>query len=219
MVYRSTTKMADRKAARRRKLLDSATRVFGQHGYHATTVPMIVANSESSTGSFYFYFRSKEDVFAAVIEDLGKEITDVLTEAVTRTATGLPQMVAAVTRLFLFLADNPGKARILIVESSGLSPRLEHMRRQIVASHTRSVEQALGSLAPLVIVPERSVAARCWLGAVYESAYHWLELPSEHRPHAESIARAVADFVVRGIGASPELVTHAAPLMDNPARQ
>jgi TetR/AcrR family transcriptional regulator, fatty acid metabolism regulator protein len=210
MVYRTTAKMADRKLGRRRKLLDSASRMFGQHGYHATTVPMIVASAESSTGSFYFYFRSKEDIFAAVIEDLGQEISAVLTDAVVKAGPGLPQMVAAVSRLFLFLADNPGKARILIVESSGLSSRLEQIRRNIVGSHVRSVEQALASLAPLIVVSERTVAARCWLGAVYESAYHWLELPAEHRPNAESIAKAVADFVVRGIGASPYVNGRAA---------
>jgi AcrR family transcriptional regulator len=91
MVYRTTAKMADRKANRRRKLLESAALVFGLHGYHAATVPMIVAASESSTGSFYFYFRSKEDIFAAVIEDLGREISAVLTEAVGKSRTWLAQ--------------------------------------------------------------------------------------------------------------------------------
>jgi TetR/AcrR family transcriptional regulator, fatty acid metabolism regulator protein len=207
MVYRTTTKMADRKAARRRKLVEAATKVFGEHGYHATTVPMIVATSETSTGSFYFYFRSKEDVFAAVIEELGREIAVVLTRATETAPAGLPQMIAAVVHLFVFLAENAGKARILIVESSGLGSRLEQIRRNIVASHARSVEQALASLAPVIIVPERSVASRCWLGAVYESAYHWLELPAEHRPDVRSMACAVADFVIRGIGADPTLVS------------
>ena len=64
MVYRKTKATEERKEARRRLILDSATRLFGKHGYHATTVPMIVAEAESSTGSFYMYFRNKEDVFA-----------------------------------------------------------------------------------------------------------------------------------------------------------
>ena len=62
MVYRTTPKMAQRKEAHRTKLLETAIRLFGKHGYHATTVPMIVKASGSSTGSFYFYFRNKEDV-------------------------------------------------------------------------------------------------------------------------------------------------------------
>ncbi len=69
MVYRTTGKMLARKEARRRKLLGAAIRLFGRKGFHPTTVPMIVRAANSSIGSFYF--RNKEDVFAAALEDLG----------------------------------------------------------------------------------------------------------------------------------------------------
>jgi len=67
MVYRKTPATEARKAERRRAILATATRIFGSYGYHATTVPMIVAESGSSTGSFYAHFSNKEDVFAAVL--------------------------------------------------------------------------------------------------------------------------------------------------------
>jgi AcrR family transcriptional regulator len=54
MAYSTIAKMAERKDARRRKLLDAAVHKFGSLGYHATTVPMIVAKVGSSVGSFYF---------------------------------------------------------------------------------------------------------------------------------------------------------------------
>ena len=75
MPYRTTPKMAQRKEARRSRLLNEAMRVFGRVGYHAATVPMIVAAAESSTGAFYLYFRSKEDVFAAALDSLGERIS------------------------------------------------------------------------------------------------------------------------------------------------
>lgn len=62
MVYRTTRRMAERKEARRKKLLSAAIGIFGRKGYHAATVPMIVRAANSSVGSFYFYFRNKEDV-------------------------------------------------------------------------------------------------------------------------------------------------------------
>ena len=73
MAYRTTPKMAQRKEAHRAHLLEVAVRLFGKRGYHATTVPMIVKASGGSTGSFYFYFRNKEDVFAAALEEFGRE--------------------------------------------------------------------------------------------------------------------------------------------------
>jgi TetR/AcrR family fatty acid metabolism transcriptional regulator len=206
MAYRTTPKMAERKDARRRTLLDAATRLFGRKGYHATTVPMIVAKADSSTGSFYFYFRNKEDVFAAALESLGERIGTAVEEAIRAAPGPLEQMRAAVEGLVGFLARNPAEARILIVESSGLGARLEQIRRKVIASHARGVEQALahlqGRLAPL----DPAIAARCWVGAVYEAVYHWLELRAAKRARPETLAREIAAFNLRGIGAEPKLL-------------
>src|SRR5262249_6333108 len=131
MAYRTTPEMARRKDAHRRKLVATAIHLFGRQGYHATTVPNIVEKSGSSTGSFYFYFRNKEDVFSAALESLGERIALALNEAIGKAGTDpLSQMKAAVEGLMLFLSENPDEARILIVESSGLTTRLEEVRRK-----------------------------------------------------------------------------------------
>jgi AcrR family transcriptional regulator len=194
--------MALRKEAHRAKLLRTAIRLFGKHGYHATTVPMIVRESGSSTGSFYFYFRNKEDVFAVALETFGKRITGALKAAVAAAGDDpLLQMEAAVQRLVLLMSVNPDEARILIVESSGLSPRLEQIRRNIIDGHAQSVERALVALASVLPPLDATVVARCWVGAVYESVYHWLGQPSNERRPARIFAAAVSDFNLRGIGA------------------
>jgi AcrR family transcriptional regulator len=202
MAYRTTPKMAQRKEAHRSKLLAAAIRLFGKKGYHATTVPMIVKASGSSTGSFYFYFRNKEDVFAAALERFGERIAEALNAAIAAAGEDRSrQMRAAVERLVLFMAENPDEARILIVESSGLGPRLEQVRRKIVESHTRSVARALAQLRSALPPLDPTLAARCWVGSVYESVYHWLEQPIDGRPAAQRVAGAVAEFNLRGIGA------------------
>jgi len=202
MVYRTTPKMARRKETHRTKLLETAIRLFGKHGYHATTVPMIVKACGSSTGSFYFYFRNKEDVFAAALERLGERIAEALNAAISVAGENpLQQMRAAVERLVLFMAENPDEARILIVESSGLGARLEQIRRGIVDSHARSVEKALLELRSALPPLDPTLIARCWVGSVYESVYHWLEQPIARRHSSRTVASAVAEFNLRGIGA------------------
>ena len=202
MVYRTTPKMARRKEAHRTKLLETAVQLFAKHGYHTTTVPMIVKASGSSTGSFYFYFRNKEDVFAAALERLGERIAEALNAAIIVAGENpLQQMRAAVERLVLFMAENPDDARILIVESSGLGARLERIRRRIVDSHARSVEKALVQLRSALPLLNPTLAARCWVGSVYESVHHWLEEPIMRRHPSRMVASAVAEFNLRGIGA------------------
>jgi AcrR family transcriptional regulator len=154
-----------------------------------------------STGSFYFYFRNKEDVFAAALEEFGKEIAAALNAAIGAAGEDPAQrMRAAVERLVLFMAENPDEARILIVESSGLSARLQQIRRKIVGSHSRAVETALSQLRSALPPLDAGLVARCWVGSVYESVFHWLEQPAARRPSAEAVARAVAEFNLRGAG-------------------
>ena len=207
MAYRTTPRMAERKAARRRKLLATATSLFGRHGYHATTVPMIVKKAQSSIGNFYFYFRNKEDIFAAALAALGERIAAALNQAIAAAGPdSYRQMKAAVHALVAFLAQNPAEARILIVESSGLGGRLEQVRRSVISSHARSVERAIAGLGTSSAIPRPEVAARCWVGALYEAVYHWLEQPPGERLPPERIADAVVQFNLRGIGAGSEVL-------------
>lgn len=204
MAYRTSEKTAERKEARRRSILAAATHLFGRQGYNAATVPMIVAEAATSTGNFYFYFRNKEDVFAAALTDLGERIGAAIhSSRAAADAHPVAHMRAAVESFVLFLAQNPEDARILIVESSGLSPRLEQVRRSIIATHVHGVEKALQLVRPDLPGEQIAILARCWTGAVYEAVYSWLELPAETRPTAQVVAATVADFNLRAIGASP----------------
>ncbi len=168
---------------------------------------MIVAAARSSTGSFYFYFRNKEEIYAVALETIGERISSALNVAIAAAGPEvLQQMRAAVAALVCFLAENPEEARILIIESSGLGPRLEAVRRKIVESHTRSVERALAALADKLPVMETHVAGSCWVGAVYESVFRWLQQPPAERLSAERLARTIANFNLRGVGAPAKAI-------------
>jgi AcrR family transcriptional regulator len=192
--------MEKRKAARRRNFLDVATRLFGEFGYHDTTVPMIVADSDSSTGSFYFYFDNKEALFAQLLESIGERISAELNEAIVRDSKPVDQMRAAIERLFVFLAGHPAEARILIIESSGLGGELAALQRTILGSHARSVERVIAELTDSTL-GDPAVLARCWVGAVHEAVRYWLEQPPAERRPAGAVAGEVARFNLRGIGA------------------
>ena len=205
MVYRTTPKMARRKEENRARLLETAIRLFGSEGYHRTTVPDIVRESGSSTGAFYFYFRNKEDVFAAALESVGQQLSAALNEAISGAGEDvLRQMRTAVETLMMYLAQHPDQARVLIVESSGMTPNVAKVRRSIIASHCRSVEQALLKISESLPSLDPRVVASCWVGAVHESVYQWLETPKAKRPNAQTLARQVSSFNLRAIGARQE---------------
>mgnify|MGYP000085381199 CR=1 FL=1 len=65
----STGKRARSKAANRRAILQAGRRVFARIGFEATTVRDIIRETELAAGTFYNYFKSKEEVFEAIAED------------------------------------------------------------------------------------------------------------------------------------------------------
>ena len=156
MVYRKTEATEERKEARRRLILDTAARLFGKHGYHATTVPMIVAEAEVSTGSFYMYFHNKEDLFNAALEELGVAIAKVFDDVMQTQPNALKRIPQGAEALFMFLAENPEQARLLLVESSGLSKRLDATRRAILSGQEENSERSLNQLQPCFPCPTRS---------------------------------------------------------------
>jgi AcrR family transcriptional regulator len=61
---------ADNYPVKRKKLLTIAENVFLQKGYEQTNVDDILKASGISKGAFYHYFKSKEEVLAASIENM-----------------------------------------------------------------------------------------------------------------------------------------------------
>ena len=64
------------------RLLEAGIVVFGERGYHAARVDDIVKVADTSHGTFYLYFSSKEDLFRALVADV--------TEQMRRLADELP---------------------------------------------------------------------------------------------------------------------------------
>jgi AcrR family transcriptional regulator len=64
------------------RLLEAAITVFDERGYHAARVDDIVKVAQTSHGTFYLYFRNKEDLFLALVADV--------TEAMRELAESLP---------------------------------------------------------------------------------------------------------------------------------
>jgi AcrR family transcriptional regulator len=65
-----------------RKLLDAAAEEFGARGYHETAISHITQRAGVGLGTFYVYFKSKEEVFRALVADMGALTRHVLADAV-----------------------------------------------------------------------------------------------------------------------------------------
>ena len=66
---------------RREDLMNSAQRLFLEHGVAATTIEQITTGADVAKGTFYLHFDSKEDLLGALGERFGQQLVARLDEA------------------------------------------------------------------------------------------------------------------------------------------
>ena len=60
----------------RAALIDVARRLFAERGFASTSLDEIVADADVTKGALYHHFLGKEDLFAAVYEEVQREVSD-----------------------------------------------------------------------------------------------------------------------------------------------
>lgn len=60
----------------RLRLLGAARQLFGRQGYAETSLDEVVARAKVTKGALYHHFRGKDDLFAAVYEQVQHEVSD-----------------------------------------------------------------------------------------------------------------------------------------------
>jgi len=76
--YLPVGKREQTKVQNRQAILDAAREVFGELGYETATVRDIIRRAGLAAGTFYNYYRSKEEVFAALADDGARRFAPIL---------------------------------------------------------------------------------------------------------------------------------------------
>ena len=78
IAYLPVGKREQTKVQNRQAILDAAREVFGEIGYETATVRDIIRRAGLAAGTFYNYYRSKEEVFAALADDGARRFAPIL---------------------------------------------------------------------------------------------------------------------------------------------
>lgn len=203
------TKRRQRAAATADQLLAAARETFEARGYQATTVGAITEAANTAHGTFYLYFKNKEDAFAKVMEQVVEQI---YREARSPWVGEPREALFQATRGFLeIFREHRGLFRCLL-EGLHTSKAVEDMwlglRRPFIERISANLarEIAAGRIRPLDPV----VAAHA-LGAMVEwFAFAHLELgePPPATVDVDTAARGLADLwyhaVFSGAPSPPE---------------
>jgi AcrR family transcriptional regulator len=187
------------KAANRQAILAAARRVFAQLGYGAATVRDIIRGTDLASGTFYNYFRSKEEVYEALADDGARRFRPILRQARENARDFEDYLHAAFTAYFRFIVEDNQ------TEGRPIDERLPHVRldtpemRAVYQEVRQSLEEAIadGQAPP---VDADYLACAC-IGIAQEVGSAMLR---RSPPDVESAAAFATGLTLKGLSGAPQ---------------
>ncbi len=206
----------------RREILDAAATAFMQKGYAATSIDDVADLLGATKGRVYHHFRSKTDLFF----EIHKQAMAMDLEAVRGSMEGLETAVArlhAMAKAHLLVVMREIAYQCVVVQGLEMHQAGQTTAAQRQTLHdilrlrddyetlfAEAIQQAIdeGSIPP----QEVRVVVKAFLGSLNWTTIWYRPRPNQVEEDRQRLATAIADFVVRGLGAA---VPAAAPEADD----
>ncbi len=128
---------------KRSRILEGAMELIGRFGLEKTTMEDIAQRAGLKTASLYYYFDSKEEVFAAVVRRYAESFDEAIGRAVDEAETAEAKLAAFLLTRFGYLDLVAQVAKPAVVEAY---PRAEEVVREHRERERKRIEEifALG---------------------------------------------------------------------------
>lgn len=162
----------DRRRARTRAdLLEAARQVFAKRGYHDASIAEITEQADVAVGTFYLYFRDKDEAFTTVLEDGFRGTVEQVRQAVEREAGG-HTLAVVIRAIFRHAYDQRDLFRVALM-ASGQFARITRVQDAIEEVLTSALEQTLTSQEQAAY--NLPLLARFLTGMVLQGIMWWFE--------------------------------------------
>ena len=179
----------ERRAERRRRLLDAGLELFGTVGYQGTSIERLCARAGVTARHFYQEFPGREALLEALCEEIIAEVSQSVVKALAG-AQGQPprsRTRAALAAYVHGMLDDPRRARVVHVEMTGVSPELERTRRAMLQGFASITQAEIERQADAGLIARRDyrLAALLAVGGTRELVMEWVS--GERRPPVEEL--------------------------------
>jgi TetR/AcrR family transcriptional regulator len=198
---------------KRQRVLERAKSAFARHGFGGTNVNLIAQEAGISVGSLYQYFRSKEDIFLALIEHSHGILTTIIEGIFERETAFFPRveaiLKAAVTAsrtdpelLNLYIACTTEELAPLAARLSG---RIEDVavalyRRMVVQGRERGeIRSDADEAATAFCLDNLFMMVQFSYGSAYYKERLALFLGKGAAARPSGVLRGVMDFIRRAL--------------------
>ena len=125
----------------RTQLLDAAEEIFGQKGFHDTTLKEIADRADFSVGSVYSFFQNKDDLYVNVWLRRGAEFLPGFEESVASVKDGLEAIAKIVEFEVAFLRARPSFSHLYLRTTGSLVPTSNEATSEKVLENAETVLQ------------------------------------------------------------------------------
>jgi len=146
----------------REALLRAAEKVFGEKGYYTASISEITQEADVAMGTFYLYFKDKEDVFRALVAHMLQLLRTHLRKHVAAAASQIEAEQLGLKAFLSFVSRHKNLYRI-VLDSYSVDESIYRGYFQVFAdlySHRLDDAVAQGELAP----GDAEVRAWCLIG-------------------------------------------------------
>ena len=114
--------MTDTAKPRREQILDSASRLFSERGYHATSMRDLAGELGMQGGSLYAHIASKEELLIEIVNQASRQFDEALFTLRGEPLRADEKLREAMFRHIRVVADNMDSATVFFHEWKHLSP-------------------------------------------------------------------------------------------------
>ncbi|MCK5651538.1 MAG: TetR family transcriptional regulator [Gemmatimonadetes bacterium] len=179
-------------------ILQEASRVFADKGYHQATVRDIARATGVSLAGLYYYFKSKEDLLFLVLDHSLGRLLSRQREALEGVTDPRARFQILIRNHLGFFAGAEQEMKVLIREAASVSGEMRERVADREREYAGILYRILKDLAPEENAPDLRVATFSLFGML-NWVYTWY-VPDRHLP-VERLARELEQIFLNGYSA------------------
>jgi AcrR family transcriptional regulator len=165
--------MGERVADRRGIILDAATHLFSREGYERVTTKQLAQSSGVTEPALYRHFKSKEDIYDAVLEGIGKRLEQKEIFDSLRSAEDVEDLLMRLSRhIISFVTENDDIYRLLLYAALAGHSRAKRSYEMIRGNYVKFLTQQLDRFFETgkIVKKNNEITSRCFVGMVFDCA-------------------------------------------------
>lgn len=176
MVYRKTEKVQKKLDERAHAIVRAARELLANHSYQGTSIKMIAKQAGIATGTVYLYFRNKEALFQAIVNEMYEELLTTIAAERAKYDNTLDKLQASMKAALELFYRERNLAKIFLLQlpraNVCFNDVLDHFEDELIALIQQDLDEAIQ--AGLLASQDTLISAIAFVGTFREIIMRWL---------------------------------------------